>query len=58
MATLNQSRTFETVRFETKGPLCHLILNRPEKLNAALSEDFQESARAFVEKRKPTFKGR
>ncbi len=39
---------FETVLFEKRGPICFITLNRTEKLNAA----------AFVEKRKPAFKGR
>ena len=57
----DQPRTFETVRFETKGPVCHIILNRPEKLNAAtdrLVEDVNDALFEFVEKRKPVFKGR
>jgi hypothetical protein len=24
---------YQTVRYEVKGPLCHIVLNRPEKLS-------------------------
>src|SRR5262247_1904779 len=51
MATsTDKTPTFETVRFETKGPFCHIILNRPEKLNAAtdqLVEDVNEALFEF-----------
>ena len=30
----NGATKFETVRYEPKGAICHIILNRPEKLNA------------------------
>ena len=51
MATSKEKTpTFETVRFETKGPVCHIILNRPEKLNAAtdrLVEDVNDALFEF-----------
>jgi hypothetical protein len=37
---------FETVLYEKRGPICFI------------TEDFRESAAAFVETRKPAFKGR
>ena len=39
MATRDNGATkFETVRYEPKGAICHIILNRPEKLNAITPE--------------------
>src|SRR5205085_11915395 len=41
---------FETVLYETRGPLCSIILNRPEKLNAAndqLVEDVNDALFEF-----------
>jgi enoyl-CoA hydratase/carnithine racemase len=50
MATTHaKSRTFETVRFEAKGPVCHIVLNRPEKLNAANDQLVEEVNDALFE---------
>jgi enoyl-CoA hydratase/carnithine racemase len=45
----DQSRTYETVRFETKGSVCHIILNRPQKLNAASDQLVEEVNDALFE---------
>ncbi|PYN43782.1 MAG: enoyl-CoA hydratase [Candidatus Rokuibacteriota bacterium] len=51
MATRDGATTkFETVRYESKGAVCHIILNRPEKLNAAndqLVEDVNDALFEF-----------
>jgi len=51
MATRDSATTkFETVRYERKGAVCHIILNRPEKLNAAndqLVEDVNDALFEF-----------
>ena len=51
MATIkDKTPTFQTVRFEPKGVICHIILNRPEKLNAAtdqLVEDVNDALFQF-----------
>jgi enoyl-CoA hydratase/carnithine racemase len=42
--------TYETVRFEPKGKVCHIVLNRPDKLNAAndqLVEDVNDALFEF-----------
>ena len=46
----NGTPSFETVRFEKKGAVCHIILNRPQKLNAAndrLVEDVNDALFEF-----------
>src|SRR3989442_9686582 len=46
----NGTPKFGTVRYETKGAVCHIIRNRPEKLNAAndqLVEDVNDALFAF-----------
>ena len=40
---------FETVRYETKGAICHIVLNRPEKLNAATDQLVEEVNDALFE---------
>src|SRR5439155_27359172 len=51
MATRDNGGTkFGTVRYEKKGAVCHIILNRPEKLNAAndrLVEDVNDALFEF-----------
>jgi len=50
MATRDNGATkFETVRYEPKGALCHIILNRPEKLNAANDRLVEEVNDALFE---------
>ena len=40
---------FDTVRYEPKGPICHIVLNRPEKLNAASDQLVEEVNDALFE---------
>lgn len=50
MATRDDgSLTYETVRYEKKGSVCHIILNRPEKLNAASDRLVEEVNDALFE---------
>src|SRR5207302_8930448 len=50
MATRDNGATkFETVRYEPKGAICHIVLNRPEKLNAANDQHVEEVNDAFLE---------
>src|SRR5437667_88922 len=41
----NGATKFETVRYEPKGAICHIVLNRPEKLNAANDQLVEEVKR-------------
>jgi len=43
------SPAFETVRYEKKGPLAYITLNRPEKLNAASDQLVEEVNDALFE---------
>src|SRR6266478_5743948 len=46
----NGATKFETVRYEPKGAICHIVLNRPETLNAAndqLVEDVNDALFGF-----------
>jgi len=45
----NGSTKFETVRYEPKGAICHIVLNRPEKLNAANDQLVEEVNDALFE---------
>src|SRR3989442_15904310 len=45
----NGTPKFETVRYEPKGPICHIVLNRPEKLNAANDQLVEEVNDALFE---------
>src|SRR5262245_5116928 len=40
---------FETVLYETKGPICYITLNRPDKLNAASDQLVEEVNDALFE---------
>jgi len=41
--------TFDTVLYEKKGPICHITLNRPQKLNAANDHLVEEVNDALFE---------
>jgi len=43
------SPKFQTVRYEKKGAICHITLNRPEKLNAASDQLVEEVNDALFE---------
>ena len=45
----NGTPTYETVRFERKGAVCHIVLNRPDKLNAASDQLVEEVNDALFE---------
>src|SRR2546428_5393130 len=45
----NGATKFETVRYEPKGAICHIVLNRPEKLNAANDQLVEEVTDALSE---------
>ena len=48
MATRDNGATkFETVRYEPKGAICHIILNRPEKLNGFTAQMRDDLVAAF-----------
>jgi enoyl-CoA hydratase/carnithine racemase len=49
MAPERSAPKFETVRYEAKGPICHITLNRPEKLNAASDQLVEEVNDALFE---------
>jgi enoyl-CoA hydratase/carnithine racemase len=50
MATREDPKpTYQTVRYEVKGRICHIILNRPEKLNAASDQLVEEVNDALFE---------
>src|SRR5437870_3691624 len=45
----NGATKFVTVRYEPKGAICHIVLNRPEKLNAANDQLVEEVNDALFE---------
>jgi enoyl-CoA hydratase/carnithine racemase len=50
MAAPHRTAAFETVRYEKKERVCHIVLNRPDKLNAAsdqLVEDVNDALFEF-----------
>lgn len=49
MTATASTRTYETILYETNGPLCYIILNRPDKLNAANDTMVEELDDAFFE---------
>ena len=49
MATNRDHFDFRTVRFEPKGAVCYITLNRPEKLNAANDTMVEELDDALFE---------
>lgn len=49
MTTIDAAQTYETILYETNGPLCYITLNRPDKLNAANDTMVEELDDAFFE---------
>jgi enoyl-CoA hydratase/carnithine racemase len=49
MTTTESTETYETILYETDGPLCYITLNRPDKLNAANDTMVEELDDAFFE---------
>ncbi|MGD9891705.1 MAG: enoyl-CoA hydratase/isomerase family protein [Dehalococcoidia bacterium] len=47
MTTIESTKTYETILYETSGPLCYITLNRPDKLNAANDTMVEELDDAF-----------
>src|SRR5437867_9039778 len=45
----NGATKFETVRYEPKSAICHIVLNSPEKLNAANDQLVEEVNNALFE---------
>jgi enoyl-CoA hydratase/carnithine racemase len=49
MTARHRTAAFETVRYEKKERVCHIVLNRPDKLNAATDQLVEEVNDALFE---------